>query len=86
MIYRKLRKLEQQERDIKSLIIAAYQSGADPEVVMIRVSDLQHDLIELEHEVELEKTFVRLKESLALLALFTIVMVIVLFIKKISYD
>jgi hypothetical protein len=82
MIYRKLRKLEQQERDIKSLIIAAYQSGADPEVVMIRVSDLQHDLIELEHEVELEKTFVRLKESLALLALFTIVMVIVLFIKK----
>jgi len=86
MIYRKLRKLEQQERDIKSLIIAAYQSGADPEVVMIRVSDLQHDLVELEHEVELEKTFVRLKESLALLALFTIVMVIVLFIKKISYD
>jgi len=82
MIYRKLRKLEQQERDIKSLIIAAYQSGADPEVVMIRVSDLQHDLIELEHEVELEKAFVRLKESLALLALFTIVMVIVLFIKK----
>jgi hypothetical protein len=82
MIYRKLRKLEQQERDIQSLIIAAYQSGADPEVVMIRVSDLQHDLIELEHEVELEKTFVRLKESLALLALFTIVMVIVLFIKK----
>jgi hypothetical protein len=82
MIYRKLRKLEQQERDIKSLIIAAYQSGADPEVVMIRVSDLQHDLVELEHEVELEKTFVRLKESLALLALFTIVMVIVLFIKK----
>lgn len=82
MIYRKLRKLEQQERDIQSLIIAAYQSGADPEVVMIRVSDLQHDLIDLEHEVELEKTFVRLKESLALLALFTIVMVIVLFIKK----
>ena len=82
MIYKKLRKLEQQERDIKSLIIAAYQSGADPEVVMIRVSDLQHDLVELEHEVELEKTFVRLKESLALLALFTIVMVIVLFIKK----
>jgi hypothetical protein len=82
MIYRKLRKLEQQEKDIKSLIIAAYQSGADPEVVMIRVSDLQHDLVELEHEVELEKTFVRLKESLALLALFTIVMVIVLFIKK----
>ena len=82
MIYRKLRKLEQQDRDIQSLIIAAYQSGADPEVVMIRVSDLQHDLIDLEHEVELEKTFVRLKESLALLALFTIVMVIVLFIKK----
>ena len=82
MIYKKLRKLEQQERDIKSLIIAAYQSGADPEVVMIRVSDLQHDLVELEHEVELEKTFVRLKESLTLLALFTIVMVIVLFIKK----
>jgi hypothetical protein len=82
MIYRKLRKLEQQERDIQSLIIAAYQSGADPEVVMIRVSDLQHDLIELEHEVELEKTFVRLKESLVLLALFTIVMGVVLFIKK----
>ncbi len=44
MIYRKLRKLEEQKRDIQSLIIAAYQSGADPEVVMIRVSDLQTDL------------------------------------------
>ena len=44
MIYRKLRKLEQQKRDIQSLIIAAYQSSADPDVIMIRVSDLQWDM------------------------------------------
>lgn len=82
MIYRKLRKLEQYERDLQSLIIAAYQSGADPEVIMIRVSDLHHDLDKLEHEIELEKTFVRIKEGLALFLAFSLITAIVLFIKK----
>ena len=82
MIYRKLRKLEQHKRDLQSLIIAAYQSGADPDVVMIRVSDLHHDLDELNHEIDLEETFVRLKEGLALFGFFSLILLIVLFIKK----
>ena len=82
MIYRTLRKLEQQKRDLQSLIIAAYQSGADPDVVMIRVSDLHHDLSEINHEIDLEETFVRLKEGLALFAVFSLILLIVLFIKK----
>ena len=82
MIYRKLRKLEQHKRDLQSLIIAAYQSGADPEVVMIRVSDLHHDLDELDHKIDLEETFVRLKEGLALFGFFSLILLIVLFIKK----
>ena len=44
MIYYKLKKLEQHRRDIQSLINAAYNSNADPDVVMIRVNDLQWDL------------------------------------------
>jgi len=66
MIYRKLRKLEEQKRDIQSLIIAAYQSGADPEVVMIRVSDLIWDIDILDREIEEEKIFLGFKWGLAL--------------------
>jgi hypothetical protein len=65
MIYRKLKKLEKQKRDIQSLIIAAYQSGADADVVMIRVSDLQIDLESVNEEIQMEEIFVRLKWGLA---------------------
>jgi len=66
MIYRKLRKLEEQKRDIQSLIIAAYQSGADPDVVIIRVSDLIWDIDILDREIEEEKIFLGFKWGLAL--------------------
>ena len=82
MIYRKLRKLEQHKRDLQSLIIAAYQSGADPEVVMIRVSDLQHDLSDLEDEIQMEETFVRLKQGLALFLVSALLLIIVTLFKK----
>ena len=76
MIYRKLRKLEQQERDIQSLIIAAYQSGADPEVIMIRVNDLQWDLDIVEKEIEEEKMFIGLKWGLAIFQVTSISLII----------
>ena len=76
MIYRKLRKLEQQKRDLQSLIIAAYQSGADPDVVMIRVSDLQHDLLELEYEIQMEEIFVNLKWGITIFCIATISFII----------
>ena len=76
MIYRKLRKLEQHKRDLQSLIIAAYQSGADPDVVMIRVSDLQHDLSELENEIQMEEIFVNFKWGLAIFAIMCIGIII----------
>jgi len=66
MIYSKLRKLEQHKRDIQSLIIAAYQSSADPEVVVYRVSELQMDLNDVNDEIQMEEIFVRLKWGLAL--------------------
>jgi hypothetical protein len=76
MIYRKLRKLEQQKRDIQSLIIAAYQSNADPDVVMIRVSDLQWDMDIIEREIEEEKVFIGFKWGLAVFVLSSISLVI----------
>jgi hypothetical protein len=76
MIYRKLRKLEQQKRDIQSLIIAAYQSNADPDVVMIRVSDLQWDMDIIEREIEEEKVFIGFKWSLAIFVLSSVSLVI----------
>jgi len=82
MIYRKLRKLEQQKRDIQSLIIAAYQSGADPEVVMIRVSDLQTDLESVNDEIQMEETFVRLKQGLVFFAASVTLLIIVTLFKK----
>jgi hypothetical protein len=82
MIYGKLRKLEEQKRDIQSLIIAAYQSGADPEVVMIRVSDLQTDLESVNEEIQMEETFVRLKQGLVFFVASVTLLVIVTLFKK----
>jgi hypothetical protein len=82
MIYRKLKKLEEQKRDIQSLIIAAYQSGADPEVVMIRVSDLQTDLESVNDEIQMEETFVRLKQGLVFFAASVTLLIIVTLFKK----
>jgi len=76
MIYRKLRKLERQKRDIQSLIIAAYQSGADPEVVMFRVNDLQWDIDILDREIEEEKIFLGFKWGLALFLFASVSLVI----------
>jgi len=76
MIYRKLRKLEEQKRDIQSLIIAAYQSGADPDVVMIRVSDLLWDIDILDKEIEEEKIFLGCKWGLALFLFASVSLVI----------
>jgi len=82
MIYRKLKKLEEQKRDIQSLIIAAYQSGADADVVMIRVSDLQMDLESVNEEIQMEETFVRLKQGLVFFAASVTLLVIVTLFKK----
>lgn len=65
MIYYKLKKLEQHRRDIESLINAAYNSNADPDVVMIRVNDLQWDLDIVEKEIEEERMFIGFKWGLA---------------------
>jgi len=82
MIYRKLRKLEQHKRDLQSLIIAAYQSGADPEVVMIRVSDLQWDMDILDREIEEEKIFLGFKWGLAIFLASMVGLIIVTLIYK----
>jgi len=82
MIYRKQKKLEEQKRDIQSLIIAAYQSGADPEVVMIRVSDSQTDLESVNDEIQMEETFVRLKQGLVFFAASVTLLIIVTLFKK----
>ena len=82
MIYGKLRKLQEQKRDIQSLIIAAYQSGADSDVVMIRVSDLQIDLESVNEEIQMEETFVRLKQGLVFFAASVTLLVIVTLFKK----
>jgi hypothetical protein len=82
MIYGKLRKLQEQKRDIQSLIIAAYQSGADADVVMIRVSDLQIDLESVNEEIQMEETFIRLKQGLVFFAASVTLLVIVTLFKK----
>ena len=81
MIYGKLRKLQEQKRDIQSLIIAAYQSGADADVVMIRVSDLQIDLESVNEEIQMEETFVRLKWGLAFFVVASLILIIVTLFK-----
>ena len=65
MIYRELNKLQQQKRDIQSLINAAYYSSADPEIVMIRVNDLQWDLDIVEKDIEEERMLIPFKWGLA---------------------
>ena len=76
MIYRKLRKLEEQKRDIQSLIIAAYQSSADSEIIMFRINDLQWDLGIVEKSIEEERIMIPLKWGLATFIVFSIGIII----------
>ena len=76
MIYRKLTKLKKQKRDIESLINAAYQSKADPEVVILRVNDLQWDLDIVEKEIEEERVMVPFKWGLAAFIVFSMGLII----------
>ena len=76
MIYRKLTKLKKQKRDIESLINAAYQSNADPEVVILRVNDLQWDLDIVEKEIEEERVMVPFKWGLAAFIVFSMGLII----------
>jgi len=76
MIYRKLRKLEEQKRDIQSLIIAAYQSSADPEIIVFRLNDLQWDLGIVEKSIEEERIMIPLKWGLATFIVFSIGIII----------
>ena len=65
MIYRRLNKLQEQQRNIISLINAAYDSSADPEIIMFRVNDLQWDLNTVEKSIEQERIMIPLKWGLA---------------------
>lgn len=76
MIYYKLNKLQQHRRDIISLIDAAYQSNADPDVVMIRVNDLQWDLDIVEKEIEEERMLIGFKWGLAVFQVASISLII----------
>lgn len=82
MIYYKLKKLQQHKRDIQSLINAAYQSKADPDVVMIRVNDLQWDLDIVEKEIEDERIFIGFKWGLAIFLASMVGLIIVTLIYK----
>ncbi len=76
MIYRKLKKLEQHKRDLQSLIIAAYQSGADPEIIMYTINDLQWDLQIVENEIEDEKMMIPFKWGLVAFIVFSMGLII----------
>lgn len=76
MIYRELNKLQKHRRDIISLIDAAYQSNADPDVVMIRVNDLQWDLNVVEKAIEEERILIPLKWGLAIFVICGISLII----------
>lgn len=65
MIYRELNKLQQHRRDIISLIDAAYNSSADPEIVMFTINDLQWDLDVVEKAIEEERMLIPFKWGLA---------------------
>lgn len=65
MIYREINKLQRHRRDIISLIDAAYNSNADPDIVMMTVHDLQWDLDIVEKEIEEERIMIPFKWGLA---------------------
>jgi hypothetical protein len=77
MIYKKLNKLKKAKADTLSLISAAYYSGADPDIVMIRVNDLQHDVTVLDEEIQMEEIFVRLKWGLVCFGIGSLALIII---------
>jgi hypothetical protein len=63
-------------------MLAAYQSGADPEVIAIRVSDLESDLVKVDQEIEFEKLMTQYKLTNAIFLVFAASLIVIAFIKK----
>lgn len=82
MIYKKLRKLKKYKQDLSSCMLAAYQSGADPEVIAIRVSDLESELVRVDQEIEFEKLMTQYKLANAIFLVFAASLIVIAFIKK----
>jgi hypothetical protein len=62
-------------------MLAAYQSGADPEIIAIRVSDLEHDLTEVDEEIKFEEIMISYKWVLTIFVAYSIVLLFTALIK-----
>jgi hypothetical protein len=81
MIYRRLNKLKKYKQDLYSCMLAAYQSGADPEIIAIKVSDLEHDLTEIDEEIKFEEIMISYKWVLTVFVAYAIVLLFTALIK-----
>ena len=75
MLFRKLNKLYRLRTRLYESIRMAKNSGADPEVISIRINDLQCDIAEVKKEIDFEES---MKPFVYMLWLFVICSIIIL--------
>jgi len=82
MLFRKLNKLYRLRTRLYESIRMAKNSGADPEVISIRINDLQCDITEVKKEIDFEES---MKPFVYMLWLFVICSIIILVSTIINY-
>jgi len=82
MLFRKLNKLYRLRTRLYESIRMAKNSGADPEVISIRINDLQCDITEVKKEIDFEES---MKPFVYMLWLFIICSIIILVSTIINY-
>ena len=77
MIFRKLNRLYELRTRLYTLLERAKNSGADPDVITIRINDLECDITKVNNEIEFEekmRPFIYLIWSFALIGTFIVVL------------
>jgi hypothetical protein len=77
MLYKKLNKLYELKTKLYESLELAENSGADPEIISMRINDLECDIDKVNKEIEFEekmRPFVYLIWIFALIGTFTVVL------------
>jgi hypothetical protein len=80
MLFRKLNKLYRLKARLHQYLAMAKNSGADPDVIAIRISDIEYDIDKVQNKIEFEKRMKPLIYMLWGFMLFSILILTLLII------
>jgi hypothetical protein len=81
MVYKKINKLKRERHTLYKRMFLAYQSDADPEIISVKLSDLEHELVELNNKIMFEEMMIPYKWALTIFLTYAIAILAVAYFK-----